>query len=271
MAIVLEDSLFEGFNTGASSFTTSGTITPAGSDRLLLVGVVYNNNDREISGQNISSVTFDTGTPTSLSTVTGSKTADDGVGSTAYDDGVTEAFIAKNPATSAQTVTVTISATTATNEGMFIGCWAFSGIDQTTPYDGVNPTKSEAGSTNPNVTVTSETGDYTVGMGFFEGLAGTVTHGAGPTSRYNTNLAGGDCGWFYDWSGAASRAYSWTAGVSDKWVCLGINLNAVAATTVNVPADSLTQTDQVPTITARNLEQRAFRFRNDDGSKGPRF
>ena len=233
MAIVLEDSVGYSTTTGAASFTT-GTVTPAGSDRALVVGIVFNNNNREsTSGQDITRVAFDDGGGNELvlTAVSGTKTADDGVGATAYDDGVCEFFAGVAPATSAETVTVTIENATSADDGMFIFVWAFSGVDQTTPCNNGTANKSEGGSTNPAVTVTSAVDDLALGIGFFEGHADTVTHAAGPTSRYNVNLGGGsdDNGWFFDWTGAASRAFSWTASVNDKWAASGCNVQEGAA------------------------------------------
>ena len=235
MAIVLEDSV--GYSTASAGAThTTGDVTTAGSNRAIVVGVVFNNNEREVTpvGMDITSVKFDPGggNEISLSAVSGTKTADDGVGATAYDDGVCELFAVANPANSVTAgVEVVIEKTTLADDGFFIFVWVFSGVDQTTPCNNGTANKSEAGSSNPAVTVTSATDDLALGIGFFEGHGNTVTHGAGPTSRYNINLGGtsDDNGWFWDWTGAASRAFSWTASISDKWAASGCNVQEASA------------------------------------------
>jgi hypothetical protein len=245
MAITIESSTFYVVDGGNNtSFTTSASVTPAGSQKAIIVGVVFNNNQREVSGADITACTFNSSTPLSLTAVTGTKTANDGVGSTAYDDGVAEFFEAVNPDSSAHTVSITVESAVPTGGDVMIGVWALSGVDQTTPVDNGNANKSEAGSTNPAVTITSASGDLTLAACFQEGHTGGFTHAAGPTTNELSILDGAE---YASWTGDTSRAFSWTSSTNDKWVASGLNVNQHVA--------------------SYTYDQIKFRWRNDDGSE----
>lgn len=133
------------------------------------------------------------------------------------------------PATGANNVVVTFSATPPNNSGAIAA--SFTGVDQTTPQDG--GADNEATNQESTVTVTSATNDMAVDFTIIVNGNTGPTVGAGQTSRATGNDGGsGDLMGVSTEPGAASNTMTWTWSANDKtWLALGLNLNAAAAAT----------------------------------------
>jgi hypothetical protein len=196
---------FSAATTGQDAFTDVLTFshTTSGADRLLLVGVTCVN-------ATISSVTYN------------------GVGMTAVESGGASirlyALVA--PATGANNVVVTLS----TDEAVCAVAASYTGVDQTTGYNGVQ--SSATGDGSPSLTVTSAAGNLVVGMsGIIDnsGLTPPVhTVGAGQTSRGNL-AEGGVYMMLSDEAGDTSVTHSYTRAGAFYYEQRIIAINLIAA------------------------------------------
>lgn len=200
--ITIEQEVNSAVGTSVSSRTVS--ITPAGSDRVLLVAVLFN---RSTNSPTISSVTFG-GTP--LTQVGWTNTPIIAVGF----------YRLIAPTAGAANVVATLSAVA---DVAVVQAWALSGVDQTTPASGF--TIDSGSNSADSFSVTSATGDmvfaaWTTANNF-------LTFGAG-----TQDLADGSSGStvFYarHYTGAASVSISWTGSGSNFWVAAGLNIKASA-------------------------------------------
>lgn len=187
-------------STGSSVNSLSFSHTCTGSDLLLLVAVTM----RRINSATVDDVTYNGVSMTLVTTATsGSRYA--------------ELWRLAGPATGSNTVAVSLS---TTEQEVSAGVMSFTGVDQTTPV-GTAATATGSGTT-PSVAVSSTTGELVVDALAIEN-AGTLSVGAGQTSRYNTFGAGG-------WNkhagstepGAVSTTMSWSDTVGGEWAIIGV-------------------------------------------------
>lgn len=124
------------------------------------------------------------------------------------------------PATGAQTVTTTFSASV---DGAICGVVTFSAANQTTLLDAA--ATADAVSGNPTVNVTSATGEIVVDVVSIDRGAPTV--GGGQTQHWNDDDANdGDVfGAGSREAGASSVTMSWTNGGADGWALIGASVN----------------------------------------------
>lgn len=197
----------------ASSFTYSHTVG-AGcvpTNRLLIVAVELN----DAGGTTVSSITYN-GTPMTF------------VASRQHASGKprVEVYQLVAPPTGTHDVVVTLSGI----DKVTIGAISYTGVDQTTPIEGVSI--AEGTSTTPSVIVSSEAGDLV------QDAMATIADGsvtppsaeAGQTARWNVEMGGpGVTNHFGTGStedGAASVTMSWTLPESKDWVTIAFNINA---------------------------------------------
>jgi hypothetical protein len=171
---------FDASSTAQSAFSSSLTFshTCSGADRVLFVAVN-----------------------------TGSGVTYNGVSMTAVETGDADkrlyALVA--PASGTHDVVVSLPSPAA----ILAVAASYTGVDQVSPYDGVQA--SATGDTSPSVTVTSSTGNLVVGMSAVGDIGGLAlqTAGAGQTSR--GSLAEGQQYLILsDEAGAASTTHSYT-------------------------------------------------------------
>lgn len=204
MAIAF-DAAATGGAASASSVTFSHTCT--GSDLLLLVGVhLYN-----VNGATISSVTYN-GIALTL------------VDSAANSNRRVSLYRLVAPATGANDVVITLSGTEFEVNG---GSMSFTGVDQTTPLG--TAVAANGNSTTPTVDVSAATNDVVAAVLAIE-HSGTLSVGAGQTSRYSA-VGGG--GWNkYAGStepGATTTTMSWSDTVGGAWGIVGVPIKPKAA------------------------------------------
>ena len=196
--------VFDAATTAQTAFnvTLTWSHTTSGTDRALFVAVTAN--------ESISGVTYN------------------GVSMTAVETGETHIrlYALANPATGANNVVVTTSG----GDGAIVAVAAsYTGVDQTTAYDGVQA--SLTGGTAPSVTVTSATDNLVVGMSGVKDNSGHAvqTAGAGQTSRGSITQDGAYV-ILSDEAGAASVTHSYTRtdGAFYSQNIVGVNVIAAA-------------------------------------------
>lgn len=198
--------------TGTGPFTFS--LSPSGSDRVMIAGVVYYHINAVVSAITFNSV--------SLTEVPGS----------AYDPGGDyhiRWYYLIAPATSSNTFSITFSGTGVYDAGIVV--YTFTGAQQVTPYG--TTVNGTATSTTPSVTVSSATDEIVVDALIIT-HSGTLSVGAGQTERANaitstgyTKYGGSTEG------GAASTTMSWSNSTSQFWALSGLPVKpaATASTT----------------------------------------
>lgn len=268
MAITINgtDTAYQSSTSGGTTDTTgSHTVLASGSNRVGVVFVSWNNNNPVSPVPAVSSVTWDGNSMT----FEGSQPVDD--------DGISEIWFIEGASVTSGVIVVTWNHTRE-NAPKMIVVTDFTDAGTPTGFLGT-AYPGGPGSTGANVlatpTITSTSGDIIVACG--GGETGNCTVG---TTNSPTEIMQWDeinDGELY----SVATQYQVTSGneiaymgrsVDDHSHICGCNIpESIGATTISPPADTLTVSPQAPTLTARALEQRAFRFRNDDGSKGPRF
>lgn len=229
---VAVESVADGNAGVASSVSSSGNVSPAGSDRYL---AIMGGNGRYPSVAGYSSMAFGATTATQIQTA-----------SYSYYRASMAKVVA--PSTTPAAVSYVID---ATDDHLFVCGVAFSGVDQTTPNDSA-PSQTNVFSTSGGASITKgEDGDVRiaavmVGYGEHSG----VTVGSGETERSSLVGEGGS----YDNAFAVSTKaddgtdnmdFSW--GLTTEALIVGYNINQASATAT--------------------LAQAAFRFGDDDGSE----
>lgn len=216
---------FDASANGSVTFDVTLTFahTVSGSDRLLLVAVLCNPNSA------ITGVTYN------------------GVSMTAVEtgDALIRLYALVNPATGSNNVVVT---TDVDNEIVAIAA-SYTGVDQSTPYDGTQA--SATGDGSPSVSVSSATDNMVVGMsGYVDASGQTVqSAGAGQTSRGSIE-ENGHYVILSDEAGAASVTHSYTRNGAFYYNqrIIGINVRAagggdVTAPTLSSPVDAADGSD----------------------------
>lgn len=191
-----------GAGTNGNTTSYSVSVTPANSNRVLYAFMLASNTTAPTS------VVFNT-TETMTSIASGT-----------LDGGARGWWLYRLIAPSATTADVT--ATWAAGVARKLtGFWYYD-VDQTTPNDAAD--ESEGSGTAVQNTVTSEVGDTVVGI-VSHVASSTHTEASGETERLDPST--GDSA-IYELAGAASVSFDVTLGTSRAWVCVGLNLNAVA-------------------------------------------
>lgn len=190
--------------------------TCSGSDRYLEVDIVVGDSTDD-SATTIDGVTYNS---VAMTLVPGSL-----VHSNNGNAGYVVKYGLVAPATGAHTVSVAFTSGGVGSVNVKAGSKSFTGVDQTTPYDGV--TTAFGSSTTPSVAVSSAAGNM---------VSDAVANGAaiassGQTLRWNRDLdtssAGGNgAGATADGAASVTMSYSVT---SDWWGIVGYNIRAAAA------------------------------------------
>ena len=188
-----------------STTDTSITIshTTSGSDRLMLVGVSFNNDSYET----VTGVTYNGVVLTLVGTVANS------------DDSRIEIWRLIAPDIGTHNVVVTFSANLA-QEG-FAGVVTFTGVDQTTPLGTFSSAENDG--TTATVNVSSAIGELVFGVVATE-YASSLTVGAGQTEYWKINIDN-SFGAGSTEIGAAIVTISWAlTGSGDHWAIGGVSI-----------------------------------------------
>lgn len=205
----------QGASAGAASSVSTPSITPSGSDRLL---VAFGGNED--------------GTPAAYSDMTyasGAMTPKWNVTYQTFYRNVCEFLVA--PSTGGGVVTYTIG---ASNYTICAAALAFSGVDQTTPLDTESSNSAAAGDGATSVTISSATDDMCVD--WFYGSSTTIAVEAGQDLRFESESFGAgpspdvDCCGTSTEAGATSVTMGWTrADTTYGAGQVAVNINAVGA------------------------------------------
>jgi hypothetical protein len=198
-----------------SSLSWSHTCT--GSDRVLFVSY----HSHKVNNRTVSSITYN---GVGLTQVSGAQ-AQNG---TRYVD----VWYLINPASGSNTVLVTLS-------GGELNCGAlassYTGVDQTMAIG--TAAAANGNSTAPSVSVSAATDDLVADFLTIE-HAGTLTVGAGQTSRHNAIVVPG--GWNKSASstepGAVSVTMSWSDTIGGPWAMVGVPMNPATAAGSSIAA-----------------------------------
>jgi hypothetical protein len=212
-----------------SSITISHT-TGSGSDRLMLVGISYNNDFLET----VTSVTYNSPTPLALEKVGEIANADDAMvyiyASISPSDG---SVVSPDPGT----YDVVINFSTNLTQGAIAGVMTFTSVHQTTPL-GTFASNQGDDSTPASVNISSAPGELVYGVASAEYDALT-TASSGQYERWkdslsgeSTNGAGGTDG------GASTVSMTWDLNVaatpSNHWAIGGVSIKPASAGAKNL-------------------------------------
>jgi prepilin-type N-terminal cleavage/methylation domain-containing protein len=196
----------------ASSMTVSHT-TGSGSDRLMLVGISYNNDDYET----VTGVTYN---GTALTEVGTENNADDA-----------RVCIYSLVAPDTGTHNVVINFSDALNQGAIAGVVTFTGVDQSTPL-GTFVSAQEDDSTPATVNIPSDSGELVFGVAsaeyeaFTAATSGQNEHWRRSISGADTNGAGGT-----DAGASPTVPMSWSLDPSyNHWAIGGVSIKPSGST-----------------------------------------
>lgn len=200
--------------------TISVSMSPAGTNRLLVCGTSTQNNTKTVV-----SAVFNTSESLTLLTT---KDFDDGSGNQAR----AELWYLISPTVTTANVDITFTGATA----MSVGCIAFSDVHQTTPLG--TPATAGARTTTATVDVTSAAGEVVVDvMSMRVGTTG-ITEGAGQTNRVERQSGAGAGNVTLGMSteaGAATTTMSWTVddATVKSWSTIGVSVKGAVAAGAN--------------------------------------
>jgi hypothetical protein len=160
---------------GGSSLTFSHT-TPSGSNRLLVVGVSVNNDNRSVTGVTYNGVAL---------TRAGTRSNDD--------DATAEIWYLVNPPVTTADVVVSLSGSIGSSYGFVAAALPLNGVDQSTPVGTFQSSTGDSSSASLNVT-SSSSGDFVLAVYASEqgSNSGSCTQGSGQTEYWDTR--GGSSG-----------------------------------------------------------------------------
>ncbi|MCX6225143.1 MAG: hypothetical protein NTV01_10425, partial [Bacteroidia bacterium] len=201
------------FNTARATFTVShGTV--AGTNRIMIVGISYNDPADAI---NVTGVTYGTQTLSQLGirlkNASGSKPTVD-------------IWYIAAPTVGTANVTVTWSGNVGAG---VVGVSTYTNVNQTSPFG--TAVTATGNSTAPSVTVTSATNDLVIDVIGEGDNSNQMGVGANQTERWNreANFSGSSTwdhtGGGSSEAGAASVTMSWTENVSIRWAIKAVPLN----------------------------------------------
>ncbi|MBW2058654.1 MAG: hypothetical protein JRJ26_14260, partial [Deltaproteobacteria bacterium] len=200
-------------STGTTDRGSTITISheTSGSDRLMLVGVSFNNDSYET----VAGITYN-GVPLSF---VGEDHRDD--------DARVEIWMLVGPDLGTHDVKVTFNR--ALYRQAIAGVVTFTGVDQNGP---LRTFASEYGDgSTASVGVPSATGELVFGIVAAEWPSG-LTAGSGQTERWNLSMGGGRTGGAGSTEpGASTVTTSWTLGSSDHWAVAGISVKPSSGAT----------------------------------------
>ena len=163
-AQVTIESVVWDWDVGASSLDITAVNTSVGSNRALLVAVCLNNND----GQLPVSVVLDP-VGASPDTLDWLDVGDPASSWSDADDGHCTIWGVKSPLSGTSlTVRVTLDSATQSDEGLNVGVWSLSDVDQTTPFRDAVDVDDGTGTDAASITVPSQSGDLVFGAAFNE-------------------------------------------------------------------------------------------------------
>ena len=151
------------WDVGAASLDVTGVNTSIGSNTALVVAFCLNNNVDELPV----SVTLDPdGTPTSLDWL---DVGDQAASISGGDDGHCTVWGVKNPPSGTNfTVRAILNNATAGDEGVNVGVWSLSGVDQTTPFRDAVGVTDGTGTDAASITVPSQADDLVLAAAWNE-------------------------------------------------------------------------------------------------------
>lgn len=193
-----------------TSYSGSMSVTASGTNRVAVACIGFDG----AAGLSITAVTYG-GTPmVSAGAATRNTT------SNAY----VQIFTLANPATGANTLAVTGSASVAE---VYANLVSFTGVDQTVPVRAGTFNSGTGNSANPAITITSNANDKTFTC-IVPGL-GNVTATSQTSNSFNTTgtmSSGSD----RETGTAASVLHTWTTDSAQQYALAGISLQTVTAT-----------------------------------------
>jgi hypothetical protein len=221
-SIVAVDNTSSESTDGGSSITISHTTS--GSNRLMLVGVAFNNDNYET----VTSVTYN-------------GTALTKVGERANsDDAMVYIYSLVAPDTGTHNVVVTFSAALA-QEGI-AGVTTFTGVDQTTPLGSFSSAEGDD-TTTASLDITSAEGEFVYAVIAAEYDA--LTAGSGVDEQWNTSVNGTSTNGAAGTTncGAATVAMSWDlvaeASPSNHWAIGGVSIKPNTGGAQNITYDAV--------------------------------
>lgn len=199
---------------GASSLTWSHTVTSAGSNRLLVVGVASDDN----TPRTVSSVTYNGVNLTQVP------------GGTADNLARVDMWYLVNPATGANDVVVTLSGSTEFSAG----ATSWTGVDQTTPLGTASATAGHSSSVSLSG-VSSAADEFVVDVVAIDSSSATITSDVSQASRWERgggeatagglNVVGGQS----TEAGAASVTMSWSVSATKDWAIAAVSIKPASA------------------------------------------
>jgi len=194
----------------ASSITVSHT-TGSGSNRLMLVGISYNNDDYET----VTGVTYNGTSLTQVGTVNNSDDA--------------RVCIYSLVAPDSGTHNVIINFSDALNDGAIAGVVTFTGVDQSTPL-GTFASSTGDDSTPATVNISSASGELVFGVVSSEYEA--LTASSGQNQHWNMSISGADTnGAGGTDAGAPTVTMSWSLDPSyNHWAIGGVSIKPSGST-----------------------------------------
>jgi len=219
------------------SVNVTHNVTSGGTNRLLLVGISFNNDYDET----VQSVVWKAGE------------ADEQilelVGLVAsVDDARVEIWKLVNPNIGdGESYDVKVTFSAALFRGGVVGIMSFTGVDQSTPLGTFVSNFAQGGASPATVDVSSATGELVFDTVAGETL-GPLVVGSGQTERWNDNNASRDYGAGSTEPGASTVTMSWTFVGADHWAIAAIPIKPAAAGTPD-------------------LDQIHYRWRNDNGGE----
>lgn len=203
------DATSVGTGTRVISLTVSHTVS-AGNDRILMIGVGFNNNP---SSAVVASVTYG-GVPATF------------VAQVAQgNDTRSEIWRLLAPAVGTANIVVTLSELPLSNTGFVVGGASFFGVDQAAPLGSVGTAAATTGLAS--VTIASAAGELVFDTASAEDTGGPLTPGAGQSVLWNAEGGSGSrrtqCGGSTK-AGALSVTMEWTLDVSEDWAIVAVAL-----------------------------------------------
>lgn len=210
---------------------TTGNITPAGTNRLLVVGISIDINNS--TGVTATGVTFNGTALTRL-----------GFQNDSVNDHRVEMWYLLNPVAAAHTVVATFSNPggsifAPTQVGATVGVIAFSNVNQTTPFGTFVSAQSGTATAGSTLNVASGPNQLVVDTLAIDGTR-TATAGAGQTGRWN-RASGGTAGTdVYGFGstepGASTVTMSETFSGTSEWAQGAVSIVPATVPTVTIPA-----------------------------------
>jgi uncharacterized repeat protein (TIGR01451 family) len=205
-----------------SSFSESYNSGSTGTNRLLVVGISYRDNDDET----VTAVSYGGTAMTQIGTAnTGN-------------DGTIYLYRMVNPPTGSNTLAITWNS--SLNNGAVIGAVTYEGVDPTQPT-GTFASATSTGSTTPAVNVVSQSGDLVIGLVAGRTTSAYTITGGGSSLWSILRTSNQTSGSAQTRAGGGTVNVSWS-GTNDEWAAGGVALKPAPAPTVVENSATFTQT-----------------------------